>query len=49
VDICGPMSVPSIKSSKYYVLFKGDYSGFCFVYCVVTKPKAFWCFKDVYN
>jgi hypothetical protein len=35
------MNVPFVKSSKYYVLFKGDYSGFCFIYCVVTKPRAF--------
>jgi len=48
-DICGPMNVLSIRSSKCYVLFKGDYSRFHFVYCVVTKPKAFWCFKDVYH
>jgi len=49
VNICGPMSAPSIKSSKYYVIFKGDYYGFCFVYYVVIKPKVFWCFKDFYH
>jgi hypothetical protein len=49
VDICGPMNVLSIRSSKYYVPFKGEHSGFCFVYCVITKLEAFWCFKDVYH
>lgn len=48
-NICGPMSVLSIRSLKYYVLFKGDYFGFCFVYCVITKSEAFQYFKDVYH
>jgi hypothetical protein len=48
-NICGPMNVPSIEGSKYYVLFHDDYFGFRFVYCVATKSKAFWCFEKMFT
>ena len=44
-DLCGPMSVPSITRSLYYVLFQDDASGFQVVYFLKTKCEAFHYFK----
>lgn len=40
-DLCGPMSVPSITGSLYYVLFQDDASDFRVVYFQKTKCEAF--------
>jgi hypothetical protein len=44
-DICGPMSVPSIGGSRYYVLFKDDFSGFRVVHFIRQKSEASELFK----
>ena len=44
-NLCGPMSVPSITRSLYYVLFQDDASGFRVVYLLKTKCEAFHYFK----
>ena len=44
-DICGPISVPSIGGSRYYVLFKDDFSGFRVVHFIRQKSEASELFK----
>jgi hypothetical protein len=44
-DPCGPMSVPSITGSRYFVLFQDDASGFQVVYFLKTNCEAFHHFK----
>lgn len=44
-DICGPMSEPSVQGSRYYILFKDDFSGFRVGYFIKNKSDAFECFK----
>ena len=39
-DVCGPMEQPSPGGSRYYVLFKDDYSGFCLVYFMKNKSEV---------
>lgn len=36
-DLCGPMEVCSIGGSKYFLLFKDDFSGYKFVYFLKNK------------
>jgi transposase InsO family protein len=33
------MSIPSIGGSRYFVLFKDDFSGFRVLECLKTKPE----------
>jgi Integrase core domain len=44
-DICGPMEVPSIGGSKYFLLFEDDYTRMCFIYFIKTKDQVFEKFK----
>lgn len=44
-DLCGPMSEPSVQGSKYFILFKDDFSGFRVGYFIKNKSDAFECFK----
>ena len=39
-DICGPMSVPSLNGSKYFITFIDDYSRMCWVYFLERKSQA---------
>ena len=36
-DVCGPMSVPSLGGSRYFVLFKDDFSGYMVVKLLKQK------------
>ena len=38
-DICGPMEVPSPVRSRYFMVFKDDFSGYTVVYFLKTKSK----------
>ena len=40
-DICGPMSVTSYGVTKYFVIFKDDYTGFRFLYYIRSKLEVF--------
>jgi hypothetical protein len=44
-DLCGPMSIPSIGGSRYFVLFKDDCSGFRVIECLKTKPETLASFQ----
>lgn len=39
-DVCGPMQSVSIAGSRYFVLFKDDYSHFRFVYFMRNKSEV---------
>jgi hypothetical protein len=39
-NLCGPMNVPSIGNSLYFVLFKDNCSGYRIIFCV-RKSQAF--------
>lgn len=39
-DVCGPMNVESIGKSRYYVVFKDDYSGYRTIYCIRNKSEV---------
>lgn len=45
-DLCGPMQVPSLGGSRYFLLFVDDYTRKIWVYCVKEKSDAFSCFKE---
>ncbi|KAK1431533.1 hypothetical protein QVD17_07993 [Tagetes erecta] len=44
-DLCGPMQVPSLGNSLYYLLFIDDLTRMCWVYFVTNKNEAFMKFK----
>lgn len=44
-DVCGPMSHDSLGKARYFVLFKDDYSGYRFVYCIKQKSDVLGHFK----
>ena len=44
-DVCGPMEVNSIGGSRYYVIFKDDFSGFCYLSTIAFKSQVFSKFK----
>lgn len=37
MDVCGPMSVPSLNGSKYFLTFIYDLSRMCWVYFLTHK------------
>ena len=39
-DVCGPMEIESCGGSRYFVLFKDDYSNFRTVYMIKTKDEV---------
>ena len=45
-DVCGPMSVPSLGGSTYFVSFIDDFSRHCWVYVIKRKSEAFDKFKE---
>lgn len=45
-DICGPMEVPSIGGSRYFLLYVDDYSRMIFVYFLKYKSEALARFKE---
>lgn len=40
VDVCGTMQEMSIGGSRYFLLFKDDFSHFRFVYCIKQKSEV---------
>jgi transposase InsO family protein len=46
-DICGPMSQDSFGQSRYFLLFKDDYSGYRFVFCIKSKAEVLSCFQSL--
>lgn len=48
-DVFGPMDVPSLSKSKYYVSFVDNYSRRAFVYFLKSKTEVFSQFKEFKN
>lgn len=46
VDVCGPMQESSMKGSRYFLLFKDDFSHFRYVYFIKTKSEVPECFEN---
>jgi len=42
-DVCGSISIPSLKGARYFVFFIDDYNGFELVFCIKSKAKVFEC------
>jgi hypothetical protein len=38
-DVCGSMSIPSLRGARYFMLFIDDYNGFELVFCIKSKVK----------
>jgi hypothetical protein len=45
-DVCGPMSVASPGGSRYFIVFKDDFTGFRSLYFMKQKSEAFHFFKQ---
>ena len=45
-DVCGPMSVPSVGGSSYYVTFIDDFTNFVWVYPLKKKSEVFQKFTE---
>ena len=48
-DVCGPMDVPSVGGSRYFVTFIGDYSRYTTVYMMKQKSEVLDKFKEFVN
>jgi transposase InsO family protein len=48
-DLCGPMAHVSLGGALYYLLFKDDYSGYRYIFCLAEKSDALRCFQEVYS
>jgi hypothetical protein len=46
IDLCGPISTPSVGGAKYFVMFKDDFIGYRVVECIKTKPDTLAAFKQ---
>jgi transposase InsO family protein len=46
-DVCGPMSRPSPKGAKYFVIFKDDFSGYVFIYFIKLKSEVEALFRQL--
>jgi Reverse transcriptase (RNA-dependent DNA polymerase)/Integrase core domain/GAG-pre-integrase domain len=44
-DVCGPMQVPSMGGSRYFVTFTDDHSKWSEVFCMKMKSDVLDCFK----
>ncbi|MCO5601684.1 hypothetical protein L7F22_055807 [Adiantum nelumboides] len=44
-DVCGPMRMPSVGNSLYFVTFIDDFSRFCWVYPLKAKSDVFAIFQ----
>ncbi|MCO5572729.1 hypothetical protein L7F22_026488 [Adiantum nelumboides] len=44
-DVCGPMMMPSVGNSLYFVTFIDDFSRFCWVYPLKAKSDVFAIFQ----
>ena len=45
-DVCGPLHVPSLGGSRYFVSFTDDYSRYVTVYILKTKDEVIEKFKE---
>ena len=45
-DVCGPMEVESVGGSKFFVIFKDDYSKYRVIYPISSKSTVIEKFKD---
>lgn len=45
-DLCGPMEVPSLAGSRYFLLFEDDFTRMGFVYFLKNKDQAMGFFKE---
>lgn len=45
-DLCGPMEVPSLAGSRYFLLFEDDCTRYSFVYFIKNKDEVIDCFKE---
>lgn len=45
-DVCGPFSPPSFNNSKYFLLFKDDFSHYRHVYFIKQKSDVTKCLKN---
>ena len=48
-DVSGPLEVPSMGGSRYFVTFIDDFSKWTFVYCMKQKSETFLCFKKFHK
>jgi hypothetical protein len=46
-DVCGPMSQESFGKSRYFVLFKDDFSGYRIVFYIRNKSDVLACIKSL--
>jgi Reverse transcriptase (RNA-dependent DNA polymerase)/gag-polypeptide of LTR copia-type/Integrase core domain/GAG-pre-integrase domain len=44
-DVCGPMQVPSMGGSRYFVTFTDDHSKWSDVFCMKMKSEVLECFR----
>jgi hypothetical protein len=45
IDLCGPISTPTVGGARYFILFKDDSLGYKVIECLKTKPELFDTFK----
>ena len=45
-DVCGPMSIPSVGGSRFFVTFIDDYSRYTYVYAIKHKSEVFERFTE---
>jgi hypothetical protein len=48
-DVAGPLSPPSIKGSRYYILFIDDFSRMCWVFFMKYKSEVTGIFFKLEN
>ncbi|KAL0891790.1 hypothetical protein ABMA27_015057 [Loxostege sticticalis] len=48
-DTCGPMEVPSVGGSRYFVIMKDDYSNYRSVYFIKRKDEVKKCIENFIN
>jgi len=45
-DVCGPISVPAIGGSVYFLTLKDDFSGYCTIYFIKQKSEVMGLFQN---
>lgn len=48
-DVCGPMQTASIGGSRYFLLFKDDFSHFRTIYFITEKSEVKRCIEDFFK
>ena len=49
INACGPMNVPSVRGSRYFITFIDDFSRYVTVYMMKQKSKVIDRFKEFVN